>query len=524
MHWTRRKLLASAAPLALAPGWLHSRTLDPSTLVVGTTQRPRLLNSAVVSGTATMIPAGQLFASLFKLDRNWRYSPYLAQAWETSPDGLEMNIRIRQNAYFHDGAPITSADVQFSILSAKQFHPFKTMLDPVDTVIANGPHALRVKLKQAHPAMMVALSSAMVPILPKHVFGQGGDLITHPRNADPVGSGPFKLVSFKPGEGVELERFDRFFEPGRSSIRQLVIREYRDSAVLLLAFERGEIDIHQGLTDPREIMRAKRVGGAMVHSESSPALGPLCWLAFNTRHPVLSDVRVRKAINYAIDKQFILDRILGGVHKRSTGPLAASSPFYSADVEPYKFDPARARSLLDAAGFRPKEDGVRFRLSVDALPGSADLRTIQDYIKTALADIGISIEVRSSADFPTWAQRVGGHAFDMTLDLVFNWGDPIIGVHRTWASSNIRPGVIWSNTQSYANPNVDRLLEQAGVTMDATRRRELYGQIQKTVVDDSPVAFLYELVIHEAYQQRIKAVAPSVWGIMGPLHDLEINV
>jgi peptide/nickel transport system substrate-binding protein len=319
-----------------------------------------------------------------------------------------------------------------------------------------------------------------------------------------------------------MDRFDRFFMKDEPKLERIIVRLFKDPTSLLLAFERGEVDVHQALTDPRELERARKVTGAQVY-KAAPAIGPLTWLAFNTKSPKLADKRVRQAINFAIDKKYILEAMLGNMNARSTGPIAMGSPYYSADVEKYDFNLGRATKLLDDAGLKPGANGMRMTLDIDAIPGSADFKAIQEYMKPALAKIGIEANVRLSPDFPTWARRVSSLQFEATLDSVYNWGDPVIGVHRTWLSSNIKPGVIWSNTQSYSNPKVDEWLAAAGQEMNLAKRKELYKQMQKAVVDDCPVAFLYEQAFYEAYLGKVQNPPKGIWGLMDAVNESTIK-
>ena len=523
----RRHLLQAGAALTAGsifgiPLEVAAQAAKGGVLVVGSTQAPRHLNSAVQSGTATMMPAAQLFASPIRMDKNWKPQPYLAESWTLSPDNRSITLVLRKNAVFHDGKPITAEDVKFSIETIRDNHPFKTMYGPVNAVTINDAQTAVIRLAEPHPAVLLALSTSLTPIIPKHIFGDGTDVKIHPRNANPVGSGAFKLVEFKPGEHIIMDRFDRFFMKDEPKLERIIVRLFKDPTSLLLAFERGEVDVHQALTDPREIERARKIPSAQVY-KAAPAIGPLTWLAFNTKSPKLADKRVRQAINFAIDKKYIIESMLGNMNARSTGPIAMGSPYYSADVEKYDFNLGQATKLLDDAGLKPGANGVRMTLDIDAIPGSADFKAIQEYMKPALAKIGIEANVRLSPDFPTWARRVSSLQFEATLDSVYNWGDPVIGVHRTWLSSNIKPGVIWSNTQSYSNPKVDEWLAAAGQEMNLAKRKELYKQMQKAVVDDCPVAFLYEQAFYEAYLSKVQNPPKGIWGLLDAVNESTIK-
>ena len=313
-NFDKRKFLKFAAAGTTAsifgiPMHVAAQAAKGGILVIGTTQKPRHLNSAVQSGIATMMPAAQLFASPIRMDANWKPQPYLAERWDLSPDNRSVTLHLRKDAVFHDGKPITAEDVKFSIETIRDNHPFKTMYGPVNAVTVADPHTAVVRLSEPHPALLLAMSTSLTPIIPKHIFGDGTDVKVHPRNANPIGSGPFKLVEFKPGEFTVLERFDKFFLKDTPKLNRVIIREFKDTSSMMLAFERGEIDIHSELTDAGQISRASKLPNVTLAS-TSPAIGPIAWLAFNTKSPKLADKRVRQAINFAIDKNICLKRYL----------------------------------------------------------------------------------------------------------------------------------------------------------------------------------------------------------------------
>src|SRR5690606_20762813 len=178
------------------------------------------------------------------------------------------------------------------------------------------------------------------------------------------------------------------------------------------------------------------------------------------------------------------------------GPTVPSSPFYAADeIVRYEYDLEKAAAMLDEAGYKPGKDGERFKLTIDFLPAVSQQKTVAEYIRGQLRKIGVNVEVRTSADFPSWAKRLASHDFDMSMDLVFNWGDPVIGVARTYLSSNIRP-IIWTNTQSYRNAEVDSLLEEAGAEVDPEKRKALYAKFQHVVTDEVPIDFVIIVPYH----------------------------
>jgi peptide/nickel transport system substrate-binding protein len=518
--WLQAAALMGAGPLGL-PGFALAQGRRGGQVLVALPGRPRHFNPALQSGSPIM-PGAQLFASPLTIGPDWKPRPYLAESWSLSEDARSITLNLRRDAVFHDGRPITSADVEFSVQAVRDHHPFKGMFQPVNAVTTPDPHTAVVRLAEPHPALQLAMTTMFVPILPKHIYGDGQPLQTHPRNAaNVVGSGPFRLVDFKPGEHVILERFDRFFLKDRPFVDRMVFREYKDTTSMVLAFERGDIDYLPFVSDRKDVARLRKVGGAKVLDNHVPGIGPLVWVAFNTKLPKLQDKRVRQAISYAIDREFVVNELSTGAVRVATGPIHSASPFYSADVERYRYDPQKAMALLDAAGFKPGADGRRMALTVDTT-ASADQRTLAEYMKPALAKVGIDVTVRPAPDFPTWARRVGDWDFEVTTDAVFNWGDPVIGVHRTYQTSNIRKGVVWSNTQQYSNPRVDELMAAAGRERDTAARRRLYAEFQKLIVEDCPIAFVFETGYFGAISKNVAAADFGVWGPLAPLEHLRL--
>ena len=491
------------------------------TLVVGFGTAPRHLNSAVQSGIATGIPAAQIFASPLRFDKDWNPEPYLAESWSFQDDGKSLLLKIRAGATFHDGKPITSEDVAFSIMAIKANHPFQSMFEPVERVETPTPLIAIIRMKSAHPAILLAMSPPFCPIIPKHVFGDGQDLKTHPRNNLPVGSGPFKVVEFKPREAIVLERHAGYFMPDRPKLDRVIFRIMADTSAQALALERGEIDLLPGSVTQSQLSQLSKAKDVVLSRKGGEAIGPLGWLAFNLKRKPFDDVRVRHAIAHAIDKDFIVKQLQQGATKSATGPIAPGSPFYSDKVETYKLDLKKAASLLDAAGLRPDATGKRFAMAIDFLPNTPDnSQTIAEYLRPQLKKIGIEVTVRTSPDFPTWARRVSSYDFDATMDGAFNYGDPVIGVHRTYLSSNIKPGVIWSNTQNYVNDKVDALLAAATTERDVEKRKKLYADFQRQVVADSPVIYTHVWAQGYAARKELVGVPESIWAPMVPWDTL----
>lgn len=520
------KIAKFLAIAALAAGLQPALAAEPGkpggTLVVVSSQVPRHFNPAVQSGIATMAPGAQIFAMLVRADENWNIKPYLAESWKTSDDGLKVTFNLRKDATFHDGKPVTSKDVAFSIKTQKANHPFKTSLGAVETVETPDAHTAVVTLKHPHPALLLAMSTAILPIIPEHIYGDGQNAKTHPRNTkDVVGSGPFMLKEHKKGEFFVLEKNPNFFIKGRPYLDKIVVNIIRDSSSRVIAMERTQGHMYPFMSTVADIARLKKSEHLVVTDDGYEGIGPNTWLAFNTKQKPLDDVRVRQAIAYATDRNFIIKALHRGFSRASTGPIVPGSPFYTKDVETYDVDLKKAAALLDEAGYKPDGSGVRMKIKIDYLPAVPDVQQrIAEYLRQQLKKVGISVTIRNAPDFPTWAKRVSNWEFDMSMDLPFNWGDPVIGVHRTYLCNNIKKGVIWSNTQQYCNPEVDKLLTSAGQELDQNKRRDLYVKFQQIIARDLPVYWINVLPYHTAYHQDLGNPPTTIWSWVSPLDEL----
>ena len=150
-------------------------------------------------------------------------------------DGLSVTLNLVKNSTFHDGKPVTSEDVAFSIMTIKENHPFQTMFAPVSSIDTPDANTVVINLSQPHPALLLAMSPALAPILPKHIYGDGQDVKSHPANSAPVGSGPFMLEEFKAGEAIVMKKNPNFFIEGRPKLDEIIVNIIKDPSALLIA-------------------------------------------------------------------------------------------------------------------------------------------------------------------------------------------------------------------------------------------------------------------------------------------------
>lgn len=502
-------LAALAASAALAA--------DPTTLVVGMYRPTLSLNQALNPDYTSTVTGSQVFASLLRFDAQGKPQPYLAKSWAWSADQRTLTLKLVENGLFHDGKPITSKDVKFSILTVKGLAGRVSKFNAITEVRTPDAYTVVVQLDRPAPSIVLAMSSPFLPILPEHVYGQGNIRMNPANTTGAVGSGPYKLAEFKAGQYVTLERFDKFFL-GQPKLERIVFKAGSDLQTLVLGLERGEIDMIPYMYDWRLIKRLSTDKRFTMTSEGYGGIGPLNNLMFNLRHKPLDDVRVRKAIAYAIDRPFIAKALLGGVTTVAYSPLAPTTPFYTDQVETYATDLKKAAALLDEAGLKAGADGIRIKLSMHYPPGNVDYhKNGAEYIRSQLRKVGIDVDVRAS-DFVSWLKATGSGDFDMTMVSLFNFGDPAFGVAPQYSSANIQP-LPYANNANYRNPIVDDLLDAGSVEIDPQKRQRIYAQFQKIALDDVPILPLTVLRYQTVMRKGLVDLPAGFWGTAAPFND-----
>ncbi|MBE2275212.1 MAG: ABC transporter substrate-binding protein [Rhodobacteraceae bacterium] len=523
----RRELLAGVAAgtlATLAPlrvSFAQEAPRRGGTLVVGHDSL-RHLNSAIQTGNSTGVPAAQLFAGLVEIDGDFNAQPYLADSWTIADDGLSATFHLVEGATFHDGAPITSEDVAFSIATVKANSPLgPTMYGSVTTVETPDPQTVVIRMSHPVPFLLQALAPALTPIIPKHIFGGDGDIKVNPANSAPVGSGPFKFVEWEKGQHIILERNENFFRKDLPHLDRIIFLTFDDATKRRLAITNGtaHYTAFSGIKFA-DIAKLQEDPGLVVTTEGYAALGPTNFIEFNVRRPPLDDVRVRRAVAHAVDREFITQELHHGVSTPLEGPFHHANKYFASDsLMRYDYDLDKANALLDEAGLAPDADGIRARFTLDVPTFHPDsMRTVAEYLRPQLRKIGIEIEVRISPDYATWGSRVGQWDFDITMNGTWNNPDPVIGVNRSFLCDSPRKGVLFSNMGGYCNPAVDDLLNKAATELDETERHRLYAELQALVTADVPLVWTNEEPYMTIYRGDAVQNPPlGIWGAMGPM-------
>lgn len=478
------------------------------TLVVAATEDPGHFNPGITTGFNVHSITGSMFNGLVELDDSANPQPDLAVSWEVNADSTQYTFNLADGIRWHDGEPMTSADVKFTFEEILlQFHSrTKSGLENILASIET-PDDTTVVFNFAEPyaALLQRLNSTEAPILPQHIYADVADIQTAAENLTPIGTGPYKLDSYDVDDQITVVRNDDYFKDGLPYLDRIVFRIIPDDNTQLLALEAGEVDYIWRVPGP-EVERLQSDDAIALFNANSGPGGGFCVpsLTFNLDREVFDDIRVRQAIAHAIDREQLVTQAIFSQGQAATGPISSKMEFaYTDEVTEYAFDPARANELLDEAGY-PAE-GTRFTIDLLLFPTFSKYGEI---IRENLGEVGIEVDVTPldrSAFLPVVFDE---RSFDTNLISYCNNADPSIGVSRMYVSDNIG-NIPFSNGAGYVNPTIDTLFNEAAITAETSARGEIYAEIQKILVDELPYWWLVETSFTIGSGANVQGLLPN---------------
>jgi peptide/nickel transport system substrate-binding protein len=522
-HPTRRNILRWGAGAGLATlgsarsGAASLRRGGVITLLL--TAEPPTLTTIAHSAYNAVIVSPKVTEGLLTYDFDLNPQPQLATTWRVSEDGLTYTFGLRRGVTWHDGRPFTSADVAFSLWAIKEIHPRgRSTFGNLVGIRMPDEHTVVLILSKPAPYLLTAFAASETPIVPRHVF-DGAKIEEHPALNAPTGTGPFVFKEWERGSHVAYERNPNYWDQPKPYIDRLIIRFVPDPAARSAALEAGDVQVAPNTPVPlSDIERLKALPHLAGELRGYEYTNSISRVEFNLDRPFFRDVRVRRAFAHVIDRNVIRDVVNYGYGMAIPGPISASlTKFYYAGLKTWPSDRAQAERLLDEAGYPRKADGVRVRLTHDYVPSGDGYRRGAEYIRQALAKVGVEVSVRGQ-DFATYTKRVyADRDFDFTYNGMSNLFDPTVGVQRLYWSKNFKPGVPFSNGAHYVNPEVDRLLETAAVEVDPARRYEQFVAFQKILVEDLPDIGIVSAPEFTIYDRRVAGHTAGADGVSGNL-------
>jgi peptide/nickel transport system substrate-binding protein len=471
----------------------------------------------ITSDNASHEVGSQIYSGLVTFDKDLNPVGDLAESWEFSKDCRDLAFRLRPGVKWHDGQPFTADDVVFTwktIVDPSVPSPYKSEYGLVESVRADGRDVVRIHYSQPFAK---ALTNWATWMLPKHLlepYVREGRIREAPQNwSAPVGTGPYRFKEQRSGEKVVLVSNPDYWE-GRPYISRIVYRIIPSQATTFLELKAKGVDAmlltalqYQRQTNYPAFRQA-------YHRFRHPG-NVYTYVGFNLKDPRFADRRVRQAFAHAIDKRQVMEGVRLGLAREATGPYKPGTWVYTDKVKTYPYDMDKARRLLAEAGWTRNSDGL---LVKDGRPFSFELLTnqgnderkkIAEIVQAQLRELGVTVEIRPLEWSALLKEYIKKRNFEA---IVLGWG---IGIdpdqYVVWHSSQSGPDQL--NHISYANPEVDRLLEAGRTSCVQAERVKYYRQLQEVLADDLPLVFLYFADALPVVSSRIHGIDPGPNGI-----------
>lgn len=497
----RPPLFTVLAGIALALSACSNESGDSArTLVVALGGDPGALNPAVTTSGGTHPVTDQIFNGLVGLDRQLNPVPELAERWTIDEDGRTYRFSLRPNVRWHDGTAFTAADVKFTFEEALLKYHSRTraaLEGLVDRIETPDDLTVVIRLKRPYGPLLQRLDVVEASIIPRHQYA-GHDVLSGEPTRRPIGTGPFRFVSYAPGDRLVLERNRDYFREGLPAVDRVVFRILPNPATSVAALESGQVDFIGSIPGP-DVARLRGTSKIAVAPSTGGSGGSVCQdvLIPNLTRPPFNDLRVRRAFAHALDRRFIVERVYFGQGQPATGPISHLLAWaYTPDVRRYPHDPAAARALLDDAGLKMRGEGERFHVR---FTHSSHHQRLAQVLREQLKAIGVRLELET-LDFNAQVEQVFVRkTFDLGLASYCNGADPDIGVRRVYVSSNIGP-YPFSNGAGYRSARIDALFDEASQLVDRAGRRARYVEIQQVLAEDVPYFWLIDSEGLRAYR------------------------
>ena len=467
-----RQLFASLAVVLLVAcggGEKKASSGDQNTLVIALKSGPANLDSRVGADNASSRMFDLVYSGLIKVTPDFNYAPDLATKWET-PDDKTIVFHLNPKAKFHNGQPVTAADVKWtyeSLMNPTFVTSKRSGYSTVDHIETPDDQTVIFKLKEANAGIFDNLTVGILPT--------GAD--TNVYKTRPIGCGPYKLVEHRPDDRLEFEAFDQW-HGGAPKIKHITVRIIPDATTCILEMRRGTVNFEVNIIPFENVAEFEKNPDFKVVKSNGSVYQ---YLAFNMNDPALAKPLVRQAIAHAIDRERIIRDIQRGYAQKTESMLAEGHWARAANLPSHDYDPAKSKQLLAQAGY-PNGLNLVFKTSTDAEANSR-AQVIQDMMKKA----GFNVTIQSN-EMSTFFADIGKGNFQMYSLSRNGISDPDF-YYVLFYSKNTPPN--GQNRGSYANPRVDELLTEGHSTFDRAKRKPVYEEIQKIVATELPYISLY---------------------------------
>jgi len=489
---------------------------------------PVTLNPVIAADMTSYLAYKWMFDPLLDMDKDMKLTGVLAESWEMSPDGLTLKLNLRKGVKWHDGKPFTADDVIFTFDAIRdpsvEAINKRAALDRVASYKKLDDSTVEIKFREKYAP---SIYDFVMYIIPKHVYGypkgDGRKLNSHEKNTAPVGSGPFRFVSWKRGESIEMEANLDYFR-GRPHVDKFVLRIMPSLETEYSAFLTDSLDLTRLSPDLWEKAAADPSLKQKAYLLEYPSR-QYFYMAWNEdgSNPFFADRNVRKAMTLAINRDAFINKILKGHGLPCTGPFFPGGGDSSPNVTPLPCDPAAASKLLDDAGWKDSNGngirdrgGVEFEFECIYAQEARDYQRFLEFFQQDLKKVGVSMKLRP-VEWSVFLKRTHTHKFDAFLS-GYSFGDdpnPYSMYHSSMADLLPSGEGKGENDVSYRNPELDKLLEQQLVTTDREERKKILWKIHETIYEDQPYTYLVVNKSLAALNTRFQNVdlSPTGYGL-----------
>lgn len=451
---------------------------------------------------------GLLFDNLLARDEHLNVKPSLAERWEI-PDPKTYVFHLHHGVHFCNGAPLTSRDVKWSFDSVLggQLHTTKSSsYGLLDRVEAADDYTVIFHLKQPWAGLLWNLAGGEgMGIVP---YGSLGDI-----TRNPIGSGPFCFVAAEQDRYVEIRKNQNYWGE-KAKLQRVHFMVVPDATTRALELRKGSADVALELA-PDTVLTLEREPHLQVLTGPGTRVQ---YMAFNLRDPILKDVRVRRAIAYALDTGPIIHFMWRDFARAADSVLPPESWAYNGEVQHYPHDPIKARAILQEAGYK-ETNGVRFQLQMKTSTEETS-RAIAAVFQQQLREVGIALDIRSYEAATFLSDVTHGEFQVYSLRWVGGNQDPEI-FQYAFDSSKIIPN--GANRQYYSNPRVDALIAQGGAQLDQNVRKRAYAEVQQILAEDLPYVDLWYLNNVMVASRRVRGLELNPSGNFDFLKTAELQ-
>lgn len=432
--------------------------------------KPKTLDPHMYNAIPELLVSRQFYNTLFSREKDGTITPELAETYEYKND-KELNIVLKKGIKFHDGSELTADDVVFSLERMKEKAGSTVMVEQIDKVEKINDYEIKILLKNPSSPLLFNLAHPLTSIVNKKYVEAGNDL-----NTAPMGTGAFKLLAYNDGEKIEMEAFQDYFE-GSPKIQKLIIKSIPEDTSRLAALETGEIDVALGLA-PITTQTIEANDKLSLISEPTTATEYIC---LNVEKLPFDNKDFRLALNYAIDKQSIIDSIFMGRARVAKSIVNPSVFGYYDGLEAYPYNPEKAKELIEKSGVKD----LTFSLNVNDNPVRLQVAQI---IQANLKEVGIDMKIET-LEWGTYLQKTADGDYVAFLGgWISGTSDADIVLYPLLATNSIGAS---GNRSRYSNPEFDKEVELARVALKPEERKEHYKNAQIMAHNDSPLVVLY---------------------------------